>query len=608
MAFIPRKWQQDCLFRFEETIDRGSNMFVFEACMGAGKSAMAAWLSKHLIDVYGVDHVLVLVPWKSIQGDVEKGMLGAFGKLMGLDARSRFFTLARRQAKQPIPSLDATITLYQEVCNYATVQTLEMWKEQGFRFALICDEIHHTNEINGTWGNYVERIKDLAEYSVFMSGTYFRGDRMPIKCIPLDEEGAPIKDYRYNYRMGVADNVVRSVTTRHINADVLIFDKKANHKYKIPLSDIENRELSVAKRQVLDPHGECTRQMIQTVHEGLMQTRQKFHDAACLFVCRPGGGDNYTSEGKESVEDRHVHIVAKQIKELTGEDPTVVTHRDKDAVGKISRFRNSKNPYLVAVNMVSEGCDIPRLRAVAFLRYTTSEMLFRQIVGRALRMHIDDTTKTVYEDGTAAQVYIPTFPKLVGFAESLWAEAQEGVVDRRCENCGEWPCRCPCTKCGNEPCECEPAEPVDTEPPLFGLDATPILDGGHMGDDAVAENYVQAAGKVKKRLEHVHANVVQLGHALQYFDRELRQMTEQLSQVNPAEERERLRRKINRQIKRLAIDVYKKEFATAYYREIEKPFKAKFKVILNTWSVDKLREVHERLERRMTEVYRDGQT
>ena len=43
------------------------------------------------------------------------------------------------------------------------------------------------------------------------------------------------------------------------------------------------------------------------------------------------------------------------------------------------------NPYLVAVNMVSEGCDIPRLRAVAFCRYTTSEMLFRQIVGASKR-------------------------------------------------------------------------------------------------------------------------------------------------------------------------------------------------------------------------------
>src|SRR5207253_5323922 len=67
--------------------------------LGAGKSAMAAWLAKTLLDDYGVEHVLVLVPWVSIQGDVDKGMLGAFGETMGLDARDRFFTYGRRDRK-----------------------------------------------------------------------------------------------------------------------------------------------------------------------------------------------------------------------------------------------------------------------------------------------------------------------------------------------------------------------------------------------------------------------------------------------------------------------------------------------------------------------------
>src|SRR5687768_10134007 len=93
--------------------------------------------------------------------------------------------------------------------------------------------------------------------------------------------------------------------------------------------------------------------------------------------------------------------------------------------------------------MVSEGCDIPRLRAVAFCRYTTSQMLFRQIVGRALRLHKD-------EDGTAAQIYLPAFPRLVEFAERLYSDAQEGLRDRRCKKCGEDPCQCVC----EQPCDC----------------------------------------------------------------------------------------------------------------------------------------------------------
>jgi superfamily II DNA or RNA helicase len=598
--FVPRKWQKECLERCRQRFDEGRNDFVLEATMGAGKSSMAAWLAKTMIEEYGVDHVLVLVPWKSIQGDAEKGMLGSFGEL-GLDAREFFFTLKRRQACQPIPQNDATVTLYQEVCNQEAIKTLQMWTQRGFKFALICDEIHHTNEINSSWGAAVEDMAAMASYSVFMSGTYFRGDRKPISCIEREPEtDSPIKHFAYTYPQGVKDNVVRSVTTRHINARVTIHDSKFNQTYDLALDEIGAKELSAAKKQVLDPYGECMRHMIETVHEAMTRTRQKFPDAACLFVCRPGSGDNYTAQGAEGLEDKHVHQIASQIKALTGMAATVVTHKDKDARGSISRFRRASDPYLVAVNMVSEGCDIPRLRAVAFCRYTTSEMLFRQIVGRALRMHTG-------EDGTAAQIYIPTFPRLVEFAKRVWTEAQEGVRDRRCPKCGGWPCECPCPACGKRPCEC-PSDGSKDDRSVVGLDAIPIMDGGHMGSDDVRELYVQAAHTITRdRIEHLHANVVQLGHALQLFHRQLDALQESIgviAPVNPVQERERLQRKIVRQVRRLGFEVYDKDFQTAFVTEIQRPFGQSWEVISNTWSVDRLRDVQDRLERRITEIFR----
>jgi len=614
MAFEPRPWQQDCLDRFKEKLAEGGTSFVIEACMGAGKSAMAAWIAKVLLDDYAIDHVLVLVPWRSIQGDAEKGMMGAFGNLMGLDARDRFFVLKRRQARQPRPDMDATITLYQEACNQEAIDTLKMWQADGFAFALICDEIHHTNEIDSSWGEYVQEIQKLSSYSVFMSGTFFRSDRRPISCIPLNPSGEPIKDYRFSYSQGVKDNVVRSVTTRDINATVLLYDKSKDEKYDVMLGEIGPKELSEARKQVLDPHGECIRHMIETAHIALMQTRTKFPDAACLFVCRPGGSGNYTDDGDKSaqaLEDKHVHLIASQIKAITGESPTVVTHRDRDAVGKITYFRRASNPYLVAVNMVSEGCDIPRLRAVAFCRYTTSEMLFRQIVGRALRLHVP-------EDGTAAQIYIPAFPLLLGFAERLYKEAEEGVRDRRCEKCGEWPCQCVCDACGKpKPCDCQrtlfPVERV-----VMAIDATPVNDGGHVGQEHVTEFYVGYAQRIKlENTAHLHGNDVQMGHILQRFTEMQKQAHERTRQqqpqaspaapiVNPIAERDAMRRRINRRIRQLAKNVYANNYANAYYTEIEIPFRTKFKIIVDTWGVDKLRQVDNRLEKRVTEAFRHG--
>lgn len=191
-----RQWQRACFLRFKEKLEAGDTSFVFEACMGAGKSLVAAGIAKWLLDNKRVKHVIVLVPWKSIQGDVDKGMLGTFADAMQIDARDHFFTASRRQVRQPVPQMQATVTLYQEVCCQEAIETLKMWiKDSGFSFALICDEIHHTNEINSTWGVYVEQFKRLASYSVFMSGTFFRRAVSPLTPMAIRSRtiDSPIK-------------------------------------------------------------------------------------------------------------------------------------------------------------------------------------------------------------------------------------------------------------------------------------------------------------------------------------------------------------------------------------------------------------------------------
>jgi superfamily II DNA or RNA helicase len=613
MSFNPRQWQKECLERFKEHIERGGTTFILEACMGAGKSNMAAMMTKLLIDEYGVDHALVLVPWTSIQGDTREGMLGAFGEI-GLLARDQFFTYSRRQVRQSRPHMDATVTLYQEACCQQTLEAIRMWQAElkGFRFVLACDEIHHTNEIKSTWGTYVEQLEKLAAYSIFMSGTFFRTDKIPISCIPL-KDGIPVKHYRYTYSEGVRDNVVRAIATREIDAKITFYDREKDKDFQVPLKQITQKQLAEAKKQVLDPYGACMRQLIETVDADRKRLHAgKFSDAGWLFVCRPGGSDDYTLD--ESQEDKHVHQIAEQIKALTGITPIVVTYRDRDAVGKVAWFRKSNEPYLVAVNMVSEGCNIPRLRGVAFCRYTESEMLFRQIAGRCLRIH-------TIEDGTAATLYIPAFPLLVEFAARLYAEAQEGIRNRpRCPECDQWPCVCPCPHCGQRPCIC-PCPMCGQRPcvcppslrSLIAIDAEPLMDGGHVGHEHVIEHYVSLAATITKATPaHQHFNPVQVGHMLQQYEKMKQDPQGEVSKTlletdfNPGVERELLIDKINRFIRRLAINVYGRAYATAHVQEIEVPFGAKWTVIQNTWPLERLRQIALRLEQRIMEALRRG--
>lgn len=608
-----RNWQERCLVRAREVF-KTQKVFALEATMASGKSLMAALLARMLIEQFDVDHVLVLAPFKSIQGDVERGLLGAFGASVGLDTRDRFFTLSRRQVKQPKPDMDATVTLYQEVCCPEAVDTIQMWQSEGFKFALVCDEIHHTNEINGTWGLYASKISELASYSVFMSGTYFRGDKKPLGCIPLTPSGQPDLDFKYPYEDALKDGIVRSISLRRINAVVTINDKDTGVTTECPLVEIKSeKELAVAKKEVLQTDGACVRRMIQEVHAEMLRTRIKFPDAACLFVCRPGGKGEYTEQ--EDAESRHVYAIAKLIKDLTGYEPTTITYKDKDAQGKISQFRKGSSPYLVAVNMVSEGCDIPRIRTIAFCRYTASEMLWRQIIARALRIMYNAAGQPC-EDGTAASIFYFTFYNMEEYAKRAYAEAKAGLRRWICPYCNEKPCVCSpqtrdrCPICRQRPCMC--LKPV-VEDRLVGT-VEPHMDGGRVKDVLVGEEFVLAAiAVIEKMGGYIPSNAVQLGAALQMFSQDGLPAGKRVPTpgMNPVEEREQLRRTVNRLARWLTFNRCrprepKSEDFQQTFMEIGKQFKSTWKEIMGSWKVEDMREVVTWLEERHREVSRNG--
>src|SRR5437868_3710756 len=55
------------------------------------------------------------------------------------------------------------------------------------------------------------------------------------------------------------------------------------------------------------------------------------------------------------------------------------------AAEKLVGFTRSRDPWIVAVNMVSEGVDIPRLRVGVYATAAKTPLVFRQIVGRFVR-------------------------------------------------------------------------------------------------------------------------------------------------------------------------------------------------------------------------------
>ena len=59
--------------------------------------------------------------------------------------------------------------------------------------------------------------------------------------------------------------------------------------------------------------------------------------------------------------------------------------RRSDGIREDRRFADGDAPWIVAVRMVSEGVDIPRLRVGVYATNTVTELFFRQAVGRLVR-------------------------------------------------------------------------------------------------------------------------------------------------------------------------------------------------------------------------------
>ena len=112
---------------------------------------------------------------------------------------------------------------------------------------------------------------------------------------------------------------------------------------------------------------------------------------------------------------------AALLKKISGEAPTVVLSDEKGASKKIATFTDSDKRWMVAVRMVSEGVDVPRLAVGVWATTTSTPLFFAQAVGRFVRAR---------SRGETASVFLPSVPHLLEFASDMEAQ-RDHVLGRR---------------------------------------------------------------------------------------------------------------------------------------------------------------------------------
>ncbi len=120
-----------------------------------------------------------------------------------------------------------------------------------------------------------------------------------------------------------------------------------------------------------------------------------------------------------AMNQEHARFLAGFVEARTGAKPAIVLSDEDDASRRIASFARSDDPWIVAVHMVSEGVDIPRLRVGVYASNVVTEMYFRQFCGRFVRAQKGGMQQ--------AFVYLPDDQRLRELAARVTADVR-GVL------------------------------------------------------------------------------------------------------------------------------------------------------------------------------------
>ena len=297
------------------------------------------------------------------------------------------------------------VTTYQQVATDKAANALRGLVADGM---VILDEIHHAGH-ERAWGDGVFQAFELAAKRLSLSGTPFRSDSSKIPFVRYDvmaEGDLAHADYTYGYADALRDGgVVRPVYFPRVDGQ-MEWSTPSGDVLRATFADALARDqVSARLRTALSLDGDWLPTVLGQAHERLREVRRQQPDAGGLVVAT----DQDHAQGIVRLMRNRFNVVAD-----------VVVSDDPGASKKIAAFAVNDRPWLVAVRMVSEGVDIPRLRVGVYATTTSTELFFRQAVGRFVR----------WQAGRASQkafVYIPDDPRLRVHAFQI-AEARRHVL------------------------------------------------------------------------------------------------------------------------------------------------------------------------------------
>ncbi|HEV8298803.1 MAG TPA: DEAD/DEAH box helicase family protein [Acidimicrobiales bacterium] len=386
-----RPWQRDALEAFAR---RRQDDFLAVACPGAGKTTLALAASRQFLGGEPKP-VVVVVPTQHL-------------KFQWAEAAARFgvhLDPLWTEKSGLAPDMHGLVTTYAQVSSSAAA----IGSACAGGIAVL-DEVHHAAD-DRAWGDGVSRAFERAACRLLLSGTPFRTDDNPIPFVrySFGDYGDAVADYEYGYGEALRDGgVVRPVFFPRFDGHMEWRGADGEERAAGFNDDLTRDQWGARLRTALSLDGEWLPTVLSRAHERLIDVRRAHPGAGGLVV---------------AIDHEHARGIARLLKRLHRVDAKVALSDDPRASHGIAQFAASDDPWIVAVRMISEGVDIPRLRVGVFATTTATSMFFRQAVGRIARWTPGLRSQRAY-------LYLPDDPRLRGHALGI-AQARRHSIELR---------------------------------------------------------------------------------------------------------------------------------------------------------------------------------
>ncbi|MFA0012607.1 DEAD/DEAH box helicase family protein [Vibrio lentus] len=390
-----RQWQVECSEKALQKFKTNQQHFFCQATPGAGKTVLAATVASRLLNEGLVDLVLCFSPSLTVSDGIKR----TFSQILNCTFNGGLGSIGQSLTYQSIQFLND-----------------DFWKTlRNHRVFVVFDEIHHCSgselENANVWGQQVlTKVQGLATYTLAMSGTPWRSDSLPIVMSEYsDPEGQILVDYQYTLQQAIVDKVCRSP--------------------KLVL--VDNEHLSVTSDEKVESFSSILEMLKQTKtsYQSVIHNQQAMKyllGLGCKKLTEirtqsPGAGGLVVASSVQ-----HAKSIQKILVQKYDQTVSIVTYRHEEPLTEIERYRQSDVQWIVSVGMISEGTDIPRLQVCCHMSSVKTELYFRQVLGRILRVN----------EAANQQAWLFTFAEqsLIEFSERIEQDIPDSCMFAKIES------------------------------------------------------------------------------------------------------------------------------------------------------------------------------